>query len=208
MPLIHTQETKENNHTRTIFLVRHAETAMNETEQVRGWTDVPLDSDTFGGLIELGESLKDDIDCIYASDLLRTLQTAHCISLGSEKPITGIYKFLHTWNPGDYTGKKASEIDPILERMAIKEPYKPTPNGESFEEFKFRFLLGIISILNENEPDEVPAFVCHGRNLAIMNAWKEADYNSELRVDNDHLGYDMFPPGTAHRFEIDCDLIH
>lgn len=196
---------EESKHKRTIIVVRHAETPMNESDKVRGWTSTPLDTDTFHDLIELGESIN-FIDGIVASDLLRTLQTAHCISLGSGKPILKTAEFLHTWNPGDFTGKPAEKIDPILEKMAVEEPYKDTPNGESFEAFKYRFLIGLIAFLNSN-PGKVLCFVAHGRNLALLNAWKEAGYNSELAIDDDHLGYDMFDPGTAHRFDIECDLL-
>lgn len=190
---------------RVCYFIRHAETAMNDKDVARGWTDVPLDDDTYSGLIELGESLK-NLDGIMASDLLRTLQTAHCISFGSGAPILQTTAFLHTWNVGEFTGKPTKEVDPILEKMAVDEPYKTIKDGESFEEFKYRFLLGVIGALNSH-PNQLIGFVTHGRCLAILNAWREAGFNSELEVDNDYLGYDEYEPGTAHLFEITCDLL-
>lgn len=190
---------------REVWFVRHAETAMNEYDVSRGWTDVPLETDTFKDLIALGEKLK-GADGIYASNLLRTLQTAHCIALGSGAPILGVNDWLHTWNPGNLTGKPTDEVDPLLERMAIEEPYKTIKGGESFEQFKYRFLMGLIACLNSH-PGKTLIFVAHGRNLAVLNAWKEMGYPDTLAISDDDLGYEDFEPGSAHSFKISCGLL-
>lgn len=196
----------ENSEKRRIaYFIRHDETAMNEEDVARGWTDVPLEKDTLDHLIELGGTLT-DINGIYSSDLLRTLQTAHCISLGSGKPILGTSAWLHTWDIGKYTGQKTDKVDPILEEMALERPFETIEGGESFEEFKHRFLLSLIGCLNSN-PGKLLAFVTHGRNLACLNAWKEDGYNDALQLDPDHLGYDEFEPGSAHLFDIKSGLL-
>lgn len=189
---------------RVIALIRHFETPMNEEDKARGWKPTPIDPKEYGNAIELGEELRGDIDGIVASDLLRTLQTAHLVSMGSGAPIVKVDSFLHTWNIGKYTGQKADKVDPLLEKMAIQSPDEGIEGGESFNQFKFRFLLGVISVLNVC--DGTVAFVTHGRNLAVMNAWREEEYNEELQL-SDNLGYDEFEPGTATFFNVRCPLI-
>lgn len=187
---------------RTCILIRHGETKMNDKDIVRGWTETPLDDEGIHHATSLGKKLKGSkIDCLIASDLLRTLQTALVISEYSDIPIIATNSCLHTWNVGEFTGKPAAKADPILERMAIEEPDKVIKDGESFDNFKHRYLIGLIALMNEYS-DKTVAFVTHGRNLAVMNAWKEAGYPPDFELDNDCLGYDEFDPGTAHLFDI------
>lgn len=193
---------------RIIVLIRHGETEMNQEDVVRGWTESPLDETGERHARKLGKELKGSgIDCLIASDLLRTMQTAMLVSEESEIPIVALSPNLHTWNVGDFTGKPTETADPELERLAVEEPDKQIKNGESFNNFKTRFLLQVISLMNEYS-DKTIAFVVHGRNLAIMNAWCEAGCPSDFEVDNDHLGYDLYPPATAHAFTVQsCYLI-
>lgn len=189
---------------RKVILIRHTETEMNEDNLVRGWTDVPLDEDTIIFCKNIGESLKGKIDGVIASDLLRTLETAHYVSVGSGAPIIKTGNFLHTWDVGNYTGMPADKVDPILEKMAQEEPDKTIEGGESFNAFKYRFLMGLIACLNEYEG--TLAFVTHGRNLATLNAWAQEDYNEDLQLSDD-LDYDAYEPGSAHLFNITSSLI-
>ncbi|MDE2102440.1 MAG: histidine phosphatase family protein [Patescibacteria group bacterium] len=181
---------------------------MNQEDVVRGWTETALDEEGERHARKLGKELKDSrVDCLIASDLLRTMQTAMIVSEESGIPIVALSPNLHTWNVGEYTGKPTDTVDPILERMAEEEPEKEIKNGESFNNFKTRFLLQVIALMNEYS-DKTVAFVVHGRNLAVMNAWCEAGCPSDFELDNDHLGYEDFPPATAHAFTIkSCYLI-
>ena len=190
---------------RMFALIRHFETPMNDENKARGWLPTPIDPSEYEDAYDLGEELRGEIDYIVASDLLRTLQTAHYVSLGSKAPIIKITPFLHTWNIGKYTGEPTKKVDPILEKLAVQDPDKNIDNGESFNQFKYRFLLGVISTLNECEG--TIAFVTHGRNLAVMNAWREENYNDDLDVSDDHLGYEEFGPGTATFFNINSPLL-
>lgn len=192
---------------RSVILVRHGETAMNEKDVARGWTDVPLSEDSYALLKATGVSLKKHgVQGIASSDLLRTLQTAHFLSRESGIPILKIGNFLHTWNIGKYTGKSAKKVDPILEQIAKDDPYETIEGGESFEEFKYRFLLGLVSLLNEHQ-GKLIACATHGRNLAILNAWAQYDYNDDLELSPDHLGYEDYEPATAHLFTIASPLL-
>lgn len=192
---------------RQVILVRHPETAMNEEGVVRGWSDVPIDDDEYSQIVEVGKGLKEyDIDGIIASDLLRTLQTAQCLSIGSGAPILCISNFLHTWNVGGFEGLPTDKVDEVLEKLASEEPDKTIEDGESFNAFKARFLLGLIAMLN-SYPDKTLVFATHGRNLATLNAWAQEGYPNTLDVSSEHLGYEDYEPGSAHLFNIKSDLL-
>lgn len=194
---------------RNVALIRHFWTPMNAKDVARGWTDIPLDDDAFDAAFELGEELKGKIDGIVTDNLLRTLQTAQYVSLGSGIPILEITNFLRTWDVGEYTGKPVDEVDPILEHIAANEPDKEIKGGESFNAFKTRFLIGLIAYLNSCPSQNPPrlAFVCHGRNFAVLNAWKEAGFNDELDVSNEDLGYEDWEPGSVENFTIHSPLL-
>lgn len=194
-------------HERTCIFIRHGETEMNDEDVARGWTDVPLDVDDDEKLIALSDALKKySIDGIFSSSLLRTLQTAHFVSCAAEIPILGTNSFLHTWNIGKFTGKNTKIADPILETYAKREPYKTIPDGESFNEFKVRFLMGLIGCLNSHK-GKLLAFVTHGRNLATLNAWAMKDYPDDFEVDSKNLGYDEYDTASAHIFAIKSNLL-
>lgn len=192
---------------RPVILVRHAETAMNEEDVARGWTDVPLDKDTYSHLKSVGKELKKQgVQGIFSCNLLRTLQTSRCLSQGGDIPILGTGEWLRTWNVGKYTGKPAKTVDPIIEQIAIEEPCKTIEGGESFEEFKYRYLLGLVGCLNQH-PGKLLSFTTHGRNLATLNAWAFMDYNESLELDTDYLGYEEYEPGSAHLFVVSSPLL-
>lgn len=192
---------------RVVVLIRHGETEMNEENLSRGWSETALDAKGERHSKTLGRQLKHySVDGICASDLMRTMQTALEVSKESGIPIIGLYSNLHTWKLGSYEGKPTDEIDPILERLAVEEPEKEIKGGESFNNFKFRFLLQVVSLLNSN-PGMTLALVVHGRNLAVFNAWQEAGYPDDLEVSTDDLGYEDFKNGMAYVFEVDSNLL-
>lgn len=191
---------------RNCVLIRHGETEMNQEDVVRGWTESPLDEMGERHAWELGQELKDAaIDGIIASDLLRTMQTACIVSEESRIPILALSPNLHTWNVGEYTGKPTKTADPILDKLAIEQPDKQIKGGESFNNFKYRYLLQVLAFMNEYS-DKTLAFVVHGRNLAVMNAWCEAGCPSDFELDDD-LSYESFPPATAHLFTVKSNYL-
>jgi len=191
---------------RNCVLIRHGETEMNQEDVVRGWTETSLDEGGQENARELGRELKEAyIDGIIASDLLRTMQTACLVSEESGIPILALSSNLHTWNVGKYTGKPTKTADPILEKLAVEQPEKEIEDGESFNNFKYRYLLQIIAFMNEYS-DKTVAFVVHGRNLAVMNAWCEAGCPDDFELYDD-LSYESFPPATAHMFKIKSNYL-
>lgn len=190
---------------RLIVAIRHGETQLNDQDVVRGWTDTPLDVDAKEELFAVGETLKGKIDGIITCNLMRTLESALYVSRGSGAPILQTAEFLRTWNVGGFTEMPTDVADPMLEKLIQEDPDKTIEGGESFNEFKFRFLLGLISTLNSREGTF--AFVMHGRNLATLNSWATMDYNDDLEIDPENMEYEPYPPASAHLFEIRSSLI-
>lgn len=204
-PLMHSIDEKK----RRVVIIRHGATLMNlEKEQpIRGWLDISLAPEGFEQAEKLGRKLKDSgIDMLVASDLTRTLQTAVCVSRESDIPILATTMAMRPWNVGKYTGVSAKEAHPILFKMAVEEPDKSIPEGESFNSFRYRVLTGMIAFLNEY-PDKTIAFVAHHRNDRILRAWYEAGCPDDFEVDMSHFGQHGIDPGTADILEIESSLL-
>lgn len=192
---------------RQIVIIRHGQTALNAKDCIRGWSDVPLDETGFSQAEKLGKKLKNaGIDVLISSDLTRTLQTASIISQESGIPLIATTMALRPWNVGDYTAKPAEEVHPILFKLAVEDPDKNVPGGESFTSFKFRVLMGMVAFLNEYD-DKLIAFVCHHRNDRIVRAWVEAGCPNDLEVDFGHFGQKGIEPGTFDVLDINSDYL-
>lgn len=193
---------------REIVLVRHGETALNVKDNIRGWSDVPLNDHGHEQAEALGKKLKGTgIDMLIASDLTRTLQTAAAISRESGIPIRHTTMALRPWNVGKYTGESGAKVHPILLKMAIESPEENLPEGESFESFKMRVLVGIIGFLNQY-PDKLIGFVCHHRNDRLLRGWYEAGMPDDFEIDFDHFSQKGILPGTADVLTIKSPYLH
>ncbi len=144
---------------------------------------------------------------LVASDLTRTLQTAHLISLESGIPIVRTTTALRPWNVGKYTSQPAEKVHPLLMKMATEKPDEMIEGGESFNSFKFRVLIGTMAFLNEY-PDKLIGFICHHRNDRIFRGWFEAGCPDDLEIDFEHFAQKGINPGTFDVLEITSGLLH
>lgn len=194
-------------HKRKIVLIRHGETALNVKDNIRGWSDIPLNEHGKEQAEKLGRELKDSgIDMLVASDLTRTLQTASIVSQESGIPLLATTMALRPWNVGKYTGESGKIVHPILMKMAIENPDENLPDGESFTSFKYRVIMGVIAYLNEY-PDKLIAFVAHHRNDRLLRGWVEAGTPPDLEIDFDHFNQLGIKPGTCDTFDIDSEYL-
>lgn len=192
---------------RKIVIIRHGETALNVKKEIRGWSDIGLDQHGIEQAEKLGKELKDSgIDMLVASDLTRTLQTANRVSCESGIPLLATTMALRPWNVGKYTAQPQEEVLKILMKYATEKPEENLPEGESFDSFRFRVLMGIISFLNEY-PDKLIGFVAHHRNDRLLRGWYEAGCPDDLEIDFDHFNQKGIEPGTADVLEISSDLL-
>lgn len=201
---------KSTPHGRTVWILRHGNTKMNTANVIRGWCDVPLDDKGVEQAQKLGEALKDEeieLDGIYASDLYRTVQTALEVSKITGIPILGTTKKLRPWNVGELTGTDGEKAHKIMSEYARHKPDEELPGGgESFNQFKFRFLGGVIGMLNSNRGKKI-GFVSHSRGERIMHAWEEAGCPDDLEIDLDEFLSMGEGTATAQELLIECPLI-
>ena len=129
--------------TKTIYLVRHGETAMNSQHLMRGWDDPKLNAEGRQDAQEAAESIKGiHLDVAYCSDLRRATETMQTIEKAQEKkPRTVVTELLRTIDVGSWTGKHLADIEPRLAKLQDcwrTDPGAAAPGGESWSEFQGR----------------------------------------------------------------------
>ena len=135
-------ETDENA-TKTIYLVRHGETAMNAQHLMRGWDDPDLNDEGRKDAEEVAQALKDSqIDSVFCSTLKRAVSTMQMIVKGHH-PTINLTENLKTIDVGAWTGKPLTQVEPMLAKLQVKwrtDPDATCPHGESWTEFQGRQL--------------------------------------------------------------------
>jgi len=195
--------------TRTLAIIRHGRTKMNAEDVIRGWYDIPLDKVGIQQAQDLGEEMRKEgieLDGLISSDLQRTVQTAFEVSKETGIPLIGVDKFARPWNVGDYTGKPGKEAHKVMSRYAREMPDEKLPNGESFNEFKYRFISGTIAALNKSRGLKI-GVVSHSRGERILNSWVAAGCSENMDVDLDVFLSIGEEPGTCQLLEVTCSLV-
>jgi broad specificity phosphatase PhoE len=151
-----------------LILVRHGKTALNahdDAERLRGWMEVPLDSQ---GLTEAQiTSLRigaHPVEQIFSSDLYRARQTADAVVQATGAPIVHTSD-LRPWNVGSLAGQRVQDILPTL--LALEEDVtKCAPDGESFLQFYERYARKLGELLElASRSTKCIVAVTHVRNL-------------------------------------------
>lgn len=168
-----------------LTLVRHGETALNKDNALRGWDNGPeaqLDQKGKDQAAALGKKHADDpFAAIYTSDLGRAQETTQGFK-GDRQIPTVPTEGLRPWDVGVYTGKNAEKTAPILKQHAEKYPDKKLPGGESFNDFKNRFLTTMKDIIEKHQGEPV-AVVTHHRGERLFKAWKKAGMKDDFSID-------------------------
>ena len=123
-----------------IIAIRHGETAWNVDTRIQGQLDITLN---MTGLMQAGrvaQALADeDIDAIYASDLLRAWQTANAIAHATDSPLSA-NTGLRERGFGLFEGKTFAEIETLwpeeAQRWRKREPDWAPPGGESLSDMR------------------------------------------------------------------------
>lgn len=185
-----------------LILARHGNTALNEDgDKIRGWRDVPLSEKGEQEAKELGKRLKDkQIDAIISSDLTRAKQTAESISKETGVPIIAFTKGLRPWNAGIFTGVESNKVLSKLDEY-IKNPDKQIPEGESFNDFKNRYL-DEINHIKRMFPDKLILAVAHHRNNVTLDAWLKAGERPDYQIDPSAMQEKGIPPADFKQYTI------
>jgi broad specificity phosphatase PhoE len=185
----------------TILVVRHGETQLNHDNKVRGWADVPLNHRGINEALSTARLLENwPIAQIFASDLIRTKQTAQIISKLNFVPI--FYSaFLRSWNTGhEMVGMDLDEAIPIMQYYVAHRDETPK-GGESFNEFLRRVRVIWDDILTKSmSTPKAMVIVTSSRDI---DAFRYFVTKNEKYLDKDNA----VTPGQVAQFNVEANRI-
>lgn len=189
----------------TLVVIRHGSTSMNgeSDDRIRGWIDVPLAEE---GMKEVEDSVpalkKAKLYGLITSDMVRAKQTAEIISKEAGVPILGESAALRPWHLGHMAGQLTKEVLPLMHDYICKHPDTPVPGGESFNQFKERFLRYVQQIQTQY-PHEKIGIVTHHRGERLIQGWMdEGKPDDPLKVKPDAFMHKGIKPGDFTDHEI------
>ena len=188
--------------TKVIYLVRHGKTQMNnpdpEKDRIRGWKDVPLSAEGHVEAKRLGEMLKDVKPThVYSSNLERTEDTANAIAQHSGRKVESDV-CMRPWNVGKYQGQISAEVHPILADHAKNKPDEVLEGGESFNQFKARYLDFLRKCMEAVDAGEAGPLiiVVHFRNCKLTQAWIKANCSPSNEICEETFLRNDLPTGA------------
>ena len=165
----------------TVYITRHGQTMWNIEYRFQGQKDSELTEKGIEQAKLLSERMKDvHIDCIYASPLKRTMETAKIIRGNRDIDIIEEEGFKEL-SFGDYEGRTKDELklegkgEEISKIFAYEEDAK-APNGESLKELYNRVSKTLDKLL-EKEKGKTIFIVTHG--AALLAIYKYFSENNE-----------------------------
>ncbi len=150
---------------------------MARVERIRGTLDIPMNDAGVAQIKHDAEVLHKlgGLDIIFYSDLKRTDETAHILDEALKGPgrvgarMMCLGDRLHPWRLGDFQGKPVKEVVDKLQ-WYVYHPDEIVPNGESFNEFKVRYLTTFSTILSKSRSYKA-GLIGNYRTIALGRAW-------------------------------------
>jgi broad specificity phosphatase PhoE len=159
----------------TLYLISHAKTRYNKPgaphDMVQGWRDIPLDNAGKEQARQLGKFLAGcDVEQIFSSDLKRAKQTAEIASRSCDATVKAD-KSYRPWNLGSFAGHSSADVIPKLKPFMTDKADQPVDGGESFNEYKDRFIPALEKLLKLADSGKTVALVTHSRNVELAEGW-------------------------------------
>jgi broad specificity phosphatase PhoE len=123
------------------------------------------------------------LDIIFYSDLARTEQTAKLLDAALSGPgarMMCLGDRLHPWRLGRFQGQPVNDVAEQLE-WYVYHPDEIVPDGESFNEFKVRYLSAFSTILSKSRGYKA-GLVGNYRTVALGRAWDLAGRPKDLSL--------------------------
>ena len=154
-----------------IIIIRHGETEWNQTGRFQGHSDVPLSETGRAQAEALGRNLAlDHVDAIYASDLIRAMETAAPLAARFSLTVTPD-PLLRELNFGAWEGRSFSDVNaenPNAMKQFYNDPeYADIPDSEPFPDFQKRVAGRVREIAAEQRGKRV-VIVSHGASIRIL----------------------------------------
>jgi broad specificity phosphatase PhoE len=154
-----------------VYIMRHGATAMDMgSNRSDGWLDLPLTDEGRVELIQAQQMLKCvPLKVIYVPDLKRTIETGEIVASGTASDPTVVeVAQARTWNLGIIAGMKKEDGRPKVKDLKLNPTRKP-PGGESYSEFKTRFLAWLLPLMAKQEKSKQPVLlVLSGSTLRLI----------------------------------------
>jgi broad specificity phosphatase PhoE len=145
----------------TIYLVRHGQTALNAEGRFRGRRNVPLDDRGFVQAADASHQLVDmGVKAVYASPLLRCLQTAEFVAQACGVRVTKSEDLIDldhgAWEA--LTPEEAADRDPEPFQRFRQDPRNAiAPGGERMADVEARVLSALTSMATRHQEASVAA---------------------------------------------------
>ena len=167
-----------------IIVVRTAHTNWNVIQRIQGTVDVPLNEEGKLSAKRVAYELrKMPIDCIFSSELSRSIETAELIAIEHNLKIRKM-KSLNELNQGVWQGLTLTEIKRRYKKQYLLWKTAPLmtkpPQGESVKDAYDRVISCVMNIVQKNKgkviclvAHEVAiAFIkCYYQNLDVNDMW-------------------------------------
>jgi len=153
-----------------IIAVRHGETAWNVDTRIQGQLDIDLNDKGRWQAQQAARALADeDVDAIYASDLMRAFNTAQAIA--AERYTVQAHKGLRERAFGKFEGQTYAEIEaqwPDESRLwRIRDPHFAPPGGESPSQLMERVAQTVNEIAARHLGEQI-VLVAHGGVMDML----------------------------------------
>ncbi|MEQ1503236.1 MAG: histidine phosphatase family protein [Myxococcota bacterium] len=154
-----------------VVLVRHGRTAWNLERRFLGATDLPLDEVGRAEAVALGRAAGGRFDAVYASPLVRALDTARALAPPEPAVVDGLRELGHGALEG-LEGTEAIALHPAFFRAFVDDPthVRLPGGGETFAEVRDRALSALAGILASHRPGERVAVVTHQVVIATVTS--------------------------------------
>lgn len=152
-----------------IFLMRHGHTVLDQSRRSDGFLDFPLSDEGRLGLITAQQALKTvPLKTIHAPNLRRTVETAQIVKSGVlSNPDVKVDDDARTWNLGILAGMKKRYGRPEVQKL-IDDPNQAPMGGESFNDFKSRFLPWFDKATRKATRAQPVLYIGSGSNLRLI----------------------------------------
>jgi broad specificity phosphatase PhoE len=199
-----------------------AKTKVNSQPRVRGTSDVPLNEEGLQEAAQRGQQFaaKGGLDAVLTSPLQRARNTAVSIAKNTGAHLQVDDKLM-PWHLGVFEGQPVENVKQMIAKIATDHPDQKVPgrspfstaDGESFNEFKQRWIGGVLSPLMQahaQDPSSKIGVVTHLRDILAAKSWIEHGARKDLQFDHHDINYEVKPdenekPSSVFRIHPDGD---
>jgi len=170
--------------------------------RVRGSADVPLNDEGLQEAAQRGQQFaaKGGLDAVLTSPLSRARNTAVSIARNTGAHLQVDDKLM-PWKLGVFEGQPVENVKQMIAKIATDHPEQKIPGrspfstseGESFNDFKKRWLGGVLSPLMQahaQDPSSKVGIVTHLRDVLAAKSWIEHGARQDFQFDHHDINYE------------------